>query len=379
MTIVFYISGHGFGHASRDLEVMHAIAARQPDVRLIARTSVPPTFFEVSARARVEVHAAATDTGVVQIDTVRIDEAATVRDASAFYGDFERRAEAEARVLDQLGADLVVGDAPPLAFTAADLAGVPSVLLANFTWDWIYQGYEGFSASPVPVLDTMRDAYSRASHVLRLPFHGGFETVRPAITDIPLIARQSRRNPEDTRRVLGISGRRPVVLSSFSRYGMALPYDRLVEDGRLTLVVTDHERSATQRTASSAMRHIGRQDLTDLHLRYEDLVAAADVVVSKPGYGIVSECIANRAAFLYTPRERFVEHDILEREMPRFLRCRRFDEGELAGGRWFAAVERLLGQPAPSAQISLDGAGRAAEILVGAARHESSTNQSGAV
>ncbi len=45
-------------------------------------------------------------------------------------------------------------------------------------------------------------------------------------------------------------------------------------------------------------------------LLYQDLVAAADVVVSKPGYGIVSECVANGTALLYTSRGRFIEYDL---------------------------------------------------------------------
>ena len=37
------------------------------------------------------------------------------------------------------GFDLVVGDVPPLAFEAAAEAGVDSVAVANFSWDWIYE------------------------------------------------------------------------------------------------------------------------------------------------------------------------------------------------------------------------------------------------
>ena len=38
--IAFYISGHGFGHASRQVEIINAFAARRPDVPLFVRTSV---------------------------------------------------------------------------------------------------------------------------------------------------------------------------------------------------------------------------------------------------------------------------------------------------------------------------------------------------
>jgi UDP-N-acetylglucosamine:LPS N-acetylglucosamine transferase len=40
-------------------------------------------------------------------------------------------------------------------------------------------------------------------------------------------------------------------------------------------------------------------------------VRAADLVISKPGYGIVSECIAGGTPILYTSRGDFAEYPIL--------------------------------------------------------------------
>ena len=37
----------------------------------------------------------------------------------------------------------------------------------------------------------------------------------------------------------------------------------------------------------------------------------SDVVVTKPGYGIISECLANDTALLYTDRGHFIEYDVL--------------------------------------------------------------------
>ncbi len=85
--------------------------------------------------------------------------------------------------------------------------------------------------------------------------------------------------------------------------------------------------------------------LADRGLKYEDLIAAADAVVGKPGYGIVSECVANGAAFLYAPRSRFAEQDVFEREMPGLLRCRRIEKDDLLDGRWREPIEALLAQP----------------------------------
>ena len=343
MLIVFYISGHGFGHASRDVEIINALTAARTDVRIVARTTVPAWMF-ARARRRVDIQPIETDTGLVQIDSLRFDERESARQAAAFYRSFDARVDAEARVLRTIGADLVVGDIPPLAFAAAERARVRSIAIGNFTWDWIYGVYPAFDELAPGVVPAIRAAYGSATRALRLPFHGGFEPMAAVTDDIPLVARRSRRDPADTRRLLGVSGDRPLVLASFGAYGAPLPYDTVRARGEITLLTV--ERHPPQ------------------GLEYPDLVAAADVVVSKPGYGIVSECIANGTALLYTSRGRFIEYDLLVAEMPRVLRCREIPRDDLFGGRWAGPVAALLAQPGPADALRVDGAGiAAAEVL----------------
>jgi L-arabinokinase len=340
VVVAFYISGHGLGHASRDLVLVDALRRRRSDIHVVVRTSAARWFFDATAPA-LDVQACETDTGVVQIDSLRLDEAETIRRAAAFYRDFDRRAGEEARWLETAGARLVLGDVPPLAFAAAARAGLPSVAIGNFTWDWIYAAYPGFAAEAPHVIPTIRQAYAEATIALRLPLHGGFEAMTD-VRDLPLIARRSMRDRQDTRRRLGLDGSRPVVLSSFGGYGATLPYDRLARDPAFALVTCDREPPDG--------------------LDYEDLVAAADVVVSKPGYGIVSECAANGAALLYTSRGRFAEYDVFVEEMPRLVRCRFLPQADLFAGDWGPAVAAVLAQPAPPPP-AVDGAERAADIV----------------
>src|SRR4030095_12524031 len=87
-------------------------------------------------------------------------------------------------------AALVVADAPPLACAAADDAGIPAVVCANFTWDWIYREYRE-PAGVAGLVAAIGESYGRASGAWRMPLHGGFETI-PNIVDIPLVARRGR-------------------------------------------------------------------------------------------------------------------------------------------------------------------------------------------
>jgi hypothetical protein len=347
LQITFYVSGHGFGHASRAIELMHTLLTRRPDARIVVRTAAPQWLFEVMAESHggtIDVQAIHADTGIVQIDSLRPDEEDTVRQAAGFYATFDRRVAAEADSLRRARADLVIGDIPPLAFAAAAQAGVPSVAVANFTWDWIYSIYPAFDRIAPDVLPAIRRAYARATQALRLPLHGGFAPMAAVTRDIPFIARPSSRSRVDTRHALGVTANRPVVLPSFGAYGVDLPLERLAHDDRFTLIDPRRDPPAG--------------------FLYQDLVAAADVVVSKPGYGIVSDCIANGTALLYTSRGRFAEYDVFVEEMPRVLRCRYIPQDDLRAGRWADAVEALLAQPSPPEQPRVDGANVATEAIL---------------
>jgi L-arabinokinase len=350
-TIVFYISGHGFGHAARDIEVINSILQRRDDVRVIVRTSAPEWLFTRTVRSpyadrftRVEGE---TDTGVVQIDSLTLDESQTVARARAFMQTFAARLEAEAGFLREHHAHFVVSDIPALGIAAPASAGIPAAALGNFTWDWIYDAYAGAE----DVARAIGEAYAKATCAIRLPMHGGFATFS-RIIDIPFVARRSRRDPADTRRTLGLPLDRPVVLISFGGYGL-----ERIDRGKLS----DLEGYYILGTAAHPL---DENAMYDRGLRYEDVVRAVDVVVTKPGYGIISECIANDAAILYTSRGNFVEYDVLVREMPRYLRAQFIDHDSLFAGDWRDALDGLMRQPSPPERAAVNGADIAADLLL---------------
>ena len=98
-------------------------------------------------------------------------------------------------------------------------------------------------------------------------------------------------------------------------------------------------------------------------------MAAADVVVSKPGYGIVSECVANGTALLFSSRARFAEEEVFRREMPRVLRCEFIDPDRLRAGDWKRSIDALLDRRAPPEAMRTDGAQVATDAILAAARY----------
>ena len=88
--LVWYVSGHGFGHASRDIEVINAIRERRPELPVIVRTSATRWIFDLTLTATVDFQPVECDTGIAQIDSLRLDEAETLRRAAALLRELRR-------------------------------------------------------------------------------------------------------------------------------------------------------------------------------------------------------------------------------------------------------------------------------------------------
>jgi hypothetical protein len=361
-SVFFYISGHGFGHVSREIEVLNALGSACPGVSIVVRTSAARWLFDRTVRPPFAFIEGPCDTGVVQIDSLRLDPEATIRFAAEFHRQLPHLARNEAVLLREHDARFVVSDTPPLGCAAAKAAGIPSVVLANFTWDWIYEGYaEALTAAPdlVPLL---RDAYRLADDAWRLPLHGGFSMFdRPV--DLPFIARHATRDPFEVRRLLELPGDMPLAISSFGGYGLRDfdPHrlDCLDEWG---ILITGNQPPGL---LPAGVRFIDEGRMYAAGVCYEDLVASVDVVVTKPGFGIIAECLANDTAMLYTSRGRFVEYEVLVAEMPRFLRCEYLDQESLLAGRWREGLNRARQRPPPPERPRTDGA----EVAAGMIRH----------
>ena len=240
MTVIFYISGHGFGHASRQVEVINALGLARPDLRVVIRSAVSPGLLARTLKVAYDLQPGPCDSGIVQTSSVAHDDPATVRAAVEFYGPWPERVDAEVRRVSSVpDARLIVGDIPPLAFEVAARLGIPSIAISNFTWAWIYETHPGLTDAAPWLLPLLREAYAKATFALELPFPGGFEVFADA-RPIPLVARRPTRTREDTRRHFGVPLDRPAVLLSFGGYGLPDLDLRTVDClDRWTVVTTD--------------------------------------------------------------------------------------------------------------------------------------------
>jgi len=358
--LVAYVSGHGFGHATRVAEVLRVVREREARLPITVVTSAPESLFRDVVAEPLAFRVLECDVGLVQGDALTIDEAATVERWREFHAGNGDRVDAEWRWLRHSKARLVLGDIPPLAFQAASEAGVASIALANFSWDWVYRHLARRQASLADAAGWAATAYERAGLLLRLPFAGDLSAF-PKVVDIPLVARRPRVPRAVARKLLGL-GDRPMALLSFGGVGI-----RSFEPSVLApLAEFQFLTVGALASASGNVRVASAAEMGGLGLRYEDLVGAADVVVTKPGYGIVSDAIGAGSRIVYTERGDFPEYPVLVAEMARYVPCAHVSNADLMAGRLRHSLKQVLAQPVPPPP-DLSGAAAAAEWLLEAA------------
>jgi hypothetical protein len=357
--LAVYVSGHGYGHSTRTAEVLRALRARATELPIVVCTSAPGFLFEGGIAPPLAVRRVECDVGLVQHDALAIDEPATAAAWRAFVEGWDERVAVEAAWLRSSGARLVLGDIPPLAFAAAASACVPSIALGNFSWDWIYAHIAAREPALHQAAARAAEAYALAERLLRLPFAGDLSAFR-RVEDVPLVARKPRVGKVEARASLGLDAR-PAILLSFG--GLGLPGLQPGGFGALRGYQVLLGGQAVSAPSPTNLRHLDARTLESAGLDYTDVVGAVDVVVTKPGYGIVSDCIGAGTRLVYTDRGDFPEYPVMVAEMPRYLPAVFASNEEVREGRLGPALEAVLSIPFPTPPRT-DGAAVAAERLL---------------
>jgi hypothetical protein len=347
--LLFYVSGHGFGHARRTAAVIEHLLRSRPRAEVSVRTAAPARIFTAVGVGARQISPTSLDSGVVEHDALNIDVPATVRRVRELLAKRQELVEHEVAALRPQPPALVVADIPFLAGPIARRLRAPCVAVGNFTWDWIYEPLLSDSPDGRGALRTIADDYATMAAVLRLPLSHGMPQFRRVI-DVPAAAHRTRQpeavilnrcgfDPEDhqPRVLIGMrGGTSPEAI---------LEGCRTIPD----VLFTTLEPLAGHGCAN--LRYVAQHEAG---LDFADLLAVHDVVISKFGYGVVCDASAAGSRLLWPPRHGFREEEIFEVEAPRFLPTQRIPREDYAAGRWGPWIERLLALPRPKTP-PLDG------------------------
>jgi hypothetical protein len=333
---------------------MAALRQRRPTIHFEVFTEVPRWFFSESLPRCFSYHHLSSDVGLIQNSPLVEDLRATVDRLDEMWHN-STRAEGLAERFRELECSLVVVDISPLGLVAATAASLPTVLVENFTWDWIYARHT--DAPPALREHGRRMAGLFTSAALRIQTDPICKP-SPTAVRVPPVARAPSRGRSVTRKTLRVPANEAMIVVSMG--GVAWDYGAFSKlehsDGAWIVVPGGSERNTQRR---------GRLILLPFHaeIYHPDLVAASDVVVSKLGYSTVAEAYRSGAALAYVGRPRFPESPVLAGWVDEHMVAAEITEEALQNGQWLATVEELLKGPGRT-PADANGAEKAAEVIL---------------
>lgn len=353
---------HGFGHAARAAAVIAALREREPGLAVHLFTTVPRWFFRDSLGPDFSLHRLDADVGLVQRDPLTEDLPATVTRLRALYPPRAALLARLARAMRRAGCRAVLCDISPLGIAAARIAGLPSILIENFTWDWIYRDYVNREPRLAPFAGLLGELVGNADvHIQAAPVCHAV----PGALRVGPISRRPRAMRAATRAALGVRARRPLVLVTMG----GVPHGGFMTETLRTLPEVDFVLAG----GGPRMRRIDNALLLPHHsgFYHPDLVAAADAVVGKIGYSTLAETCRAGIPFGFVPRRGFRESAVLGRWLLRRGRGLRIDPTGFASGAWVRCVPRLL-DLGRSRERFTDGAREAAALILRTLRGQTS-------
>ena len=352
--IAYFISPHGFGHAARACSVMESLQALLPQLAFSIFTTVPKWFFEHSLSGPFSYYSLLTDVGLVQTSPLHEDIEATLEQLAQLYPLDMASLGPVMASLSQESCDLIICDIAPMGIQIGKELGIPSLLIENFTWDWIYQGYPKFKARFYPYVKILQALFADADyHIQAEPFCQKYSAdlvTRP-------IARRPRQKVLLTREKLGIPLDKKLVAITMG--GIPETYRDLA---------TLQQRSDLHFLVPGGSEQLViRENMIFLPPQsgfyHPDLIEASDVIIGKIGYSTLAEIYQAGKPFGFITRDRFRESPKLEAYILAEMSSQKITEQAYQAGTWIKQIDGLLSQPelkrsAPS------GAEQAADFIL---------------
>lgn len=361
------ISSHGFGHLAQVAPVINALGDTDrpnsaPAFDLTVRSALSAKQIETRVCRHFEIDAGTDDFGMIMRDALHVDLPASLLRYEQTHRSWNALVDRVAGHLAALNVDAVLADAPYLTLAAAKAANIPSAAICSLNWADILEQcvmrdnralkMTNISSAALDlILQQIRDAYAAANVVLRPA--PAIETTGFDFTDIAPIVENPHLTNRDALLALvseqtGISVESEpspwLVLASMG--GIGLPIDTAHWPtqwaGRPIVYLLD-------KTLLSGKPHTVALNVD--RLSFQATLAACDLVLTKPGYGMFVEAAAHGKPLLFLSRHEWPESACLTRWVAEHLPCRQITLDRAARGEFASELGDLLSSGSVSPQL----------------------------
>jgi hypothetical protein len=284
MRLLVDITAHGWGHLSQTAPIITALREHHPSIELVVRSGLPPELVAQRLPGIKRHYNSDAEFGLVMESPFQVKRSATLQRYQSIHASIERSIDSVTSIIAEERCEAVFTNIGYIAILAAERASVPSIACSSLNWGDIFSAYCGHLPDALPIIECMDSAYSKASLFMRLVPGLPMDKLvtHPITRPIANIGKNKRALLVET---LGLKRSSTIILCSFGGMLPVAPPPFVSEQDGLIII------------GPRAWSGHGVIPVDDLPIPYADVLASVDGVVTKPGYGIVSElgCTATPA------------------------------------------------------------------------------------
>lgn len=295
-TIAYYISDYGYGHASRSIAIIRRFLEVNVNVNIIICTSFATSFLRKSLNSKhVSFRIINTDVGYYLCDkTIKPDNSKINREYELFVRDWSKKTSREFNFLQKNKIDMVISDISPLPFEAANNLNITSIGVSNFTW---YTAYENIIDKTK--LQVFKKAYMKMKHFY----------VLAGSNDYNWECKKNNYSFFSRKIDLNEVGRIKELINA-NQYKKIIYFGLGMKINNIDLNSLPLWESKDCIFIVSSNLNIIRENIITIPFDYTDsqnYLAVSDLVISKAGWGTVSEAVINGIPLVILNRKELKE------------------------------------------------------------------------
>ncbi|MDX8376636.1 MAG: hypothetical protein R8L53_01280 [Mariprofundales bacterium] len=357
--------------------VLLALQHKVPQIKFIIRSSLAEETIRQRLPIVHECLFGITDIGVVQNSAIDENWPATQNKIRQYYQGFDQYVNDEVTRLAVYNPKLIISDISPLAFPVAKKLGIAGVGVANLDWHDIY--VPQFAKSDPEIMATIAKAHTQACILLRMPLHMPMQTFNN-IKNMPVPLMSSEHLPKQLHQYLRLTNdkykktydinKQKIALVMFG--GAAMPTMQIQNLAAISnWLFVFFSCPSKENIINELPDNVLVIDYAKPFSSY-DLMMIADVVICKPGYGILTEAWNADMPVIYTARPKFAEYQYLHHFLQQYTSSILLSTQDLLTCNWQSALEKInnngnnwpaINSVCPDCADDVDGANYIADIL----------------
>ncbi|GJL55125.1 MAG: hypothetical protein NPIRA02_22570 [Nitrospirales bacterium] len=350
------ISGHGFGHAAQLVPILNELGRRNPQLRVLLRTTTPADFFQETLAVPWELSPVQQDIGCIQQGPLSIDIEKTWSAYEDFHQNWKTRVLDEVMAMRQANPAIVLSNISHLGTASGVEAGYPTVAFGSLSWDQVLAEYRvPDRPEHTAIVEHIRQAYQGITMMIR-PSPGIRMVAFPDVIDVGPVLLPHVKPAPSIRQTLGMHASERLVLIAFGGIPLSsLPLTQLETINGYRFLVSG---------AFDCRGYTRIESTSSIGLRFRQILAEADVVLTKPGYATIVETVRLGLPTLYVRRYNFADEQPLVDFAHRYGRAAELSRHAFESGQWKTALEQVLASPLPNESMPSEGTKAAVDHIL---------------